>query len=104
MIDTKEHFERIVSQGIETFLNDHLKTDLDMGNPSQIIMSKQIMVCLNKMDLLSTEQINALQTSLNAPSSSKNIQVSRISCVENNFGFSNIDELVNKLKTKLSDL
>lgn len=104
VIDTKDHFNRIISQGIEDFLKDHLVADLDMSNPEQIITSKQILVCLNKMDLLDNDQSKALNISLITSSPSKNIQVSRTSCVENQIRISNIDELVSKLKEKLSDL
>lgn len=104
VIDTKEHFSGIVSQGVEVFLKYHMTNDLDMSNPEQIVQSKQILVCLNKMDLLSSDQVDALQTCLDATKPSKNIQVSRISCVENQIRVANIEELLAKLKEKLGQL
>ena len=104
MVDIKEHFDRIVNLGVENFLKDHMKTDLNMTNPDKIVQSKQILICLNKMDLLSSDQSKTLQSCLNATSPNKSFQVSRVSCVENQIRVSNIEELVTKLKEKLSEL
>ncbi|CAF0713501.1 unnamed protein product [Brachionus calyciflorus] len=111
VIDVNQHLDSIMKKGFVNFLNDHLEEkfgsyvkslrneDTSFGF-QKWLNGKEIIISLNKKDLLNQTQLSELNEKLNL--NGEQISLNRISCInENN---NDIDELLNQLKSKVSNL
>lgn len=91
LVDMKAHYESIVRDGMEQFLSYHLN-DMTLD-----LRDKQILVSLNKIDLLDEKERDTLT---NECKRNSKLVINRISC--NNLD--SIGELLDQVKTKAQTL
>ena len=107
LIDLKEHLHKILNFGLEDFLLDHLKNDLKIGIPNSLddwLRNKNVIVSLNKKDLIDEASMRKLQTQLDSIKSLKSITVNKISSINGNDKQNDISDLLKQLKGVLANL
>jgi 50S ribosomal subunit-associated GTPase HflX len=109
VIDLNEHLKSMNQHGIDYFVREHLKELLGFAQNSEnesvlnsIIKNKQVLVALNKIDLISANEEIELFESLLKIYKEKGIILTRISCIDDSRA--NISELLNQMKIKLATL
>lgn len=108
VIDVNRYFDLIIKNGFENFLNEHMNEKFGMGNfldKMDFIKSlnnKEIIVSLNKKDLLNESQLMELNQTIQNFNLEKNFVLNKISCI--NEQENDIMELLNHLKDKLRNL
>jgi len=108
VVDLKKYLKSILNQGIYEFLKDHLSQEMNIKT-DQLTFDKWIqqrltIISLNKKDLINTSEQELLDKKLdefNETSFKKHISINRISSIESS---NDINELLNQLKTNLSNL
>ena len=109
VVDAKEHLASIKSYGMRGFLRYHLSEQLDLKNWVSTSSSSvdewlesraNIVLCLNKKDLLTSEEIATLDTN------DATIRVCTIACPHGGDDESRVDvsQLLDQLKSKLTHL
>jgi tRNA modification GTPase len=106
IVDVSQNLESIVKLGLGEFLERHISRHLNMNEKiSSIFRTKQIILTFNKIDLLTSQELKVLnekqlQFSRSQQPNSK-ISVSMVSCIDSE---NNINDLLDRLKEKLSEL
>lgn len=111
VVDLKNFYHHILNKGISNFLEEHLKqkfsvfskffkkTELDVV---KWLSGKEIIVALNKKDLIEHDQMIELENRINLEKSELKVSLNRISCLDEQE--SDISELLDQLREKLSQL
>jgi hypothetical protein len=91
--------------GFEAFIHKHLSSELNMesSDMSSILNAKELIVSLNKRDLLDSGQLNDLDSMISKTDKTalgKKVSVNMISCL-NPY---DLDALLNQLKSKIENL
>lgn len=108
MVDLKKYLKSIRNQGVYEFLKDHLSQEMNI-KMDQITFDKWIqqrltIISLNKKDLINTSEKELIDKKLdefNETPFKRHISINRISSIESS---NDIDELLDQLKTSLSNL
>lgn len=114
VIDLKEHLEHVLKLGIYEFLRVHLNEQLRLNfcveneNDSfeKWALDRQIIVSLNKKDLINEESIRLLDKKLifNDSKLSEHIMINKISSIDDDDKINDINGLLQQLKQKVSNL
>lgn len=111
MIDANEHFNSIDQKGFEQFLLDHLNEQLNLKMLQKEsdfdfktwLSKKEILISLNKKDLLDSEKLKILNKKLeNLSEFLRKLSINKISSISDEKN--EIDELLDQLKEKVSNL
>jgi hypothetical protein len=110
VIDLNENYEKIIEQGIYDFLKMHLN-ELNINKNSkknfeEWIANKDIIISMNKKDLIENHKNKKLNEKLNefTKNFKTSMHINRISCVNNDVFVNDLNELSDQLKNKLEKL
>jgi hypothetical protein len=110
VIDVKQNFNLIKQKGIENFIKDHIKEQLELNlalkelNKDKFddwLLNKEIIISFNKKDLLNKAELACLNESLKVKVNK--FSINKISCSEND-NQEDLAEFLNDLKIKVSQL
>lgn len=111
VVDLKKFYNDILNKGLSSFLNDHLTQKFSVFknlfkknelNLFKWLCGKEILVSLNKKDLILQSEMNELEKRIIVEKSDLKISLNKISCLDEQEN--DISELLNQLKEKLSEL
>lgn len=111
VIDLKKFYADILSKGLSGFINEHLNQKFSVFkiffqknelNLVKWLSGKEILVSLNKKDLILHSEMNELEKRIIFEKSDLKITVNKISCLDEQEN--DISELLDQLKKKLSEL
>lgn len=93
------------------FINKHIKEQLEVNLEQskstkefdEWLSNKEIIISMNKKDLLTDEELSTL-SNMSKNSGENYFSINKISCVDHLTEQDDIDELLNDLKVKVSDL
>jgi len=107
VVDLNKHFNSIKENGIDKFIQDHLKLNLNnelnknIFDLETLIENKKIILILNKKDLLNKNQLELIEQMIENYKQVSNILINKIECKEST---SDLNELLNDLTSSLSKL
>ena len=101
LIDLKEHISDILAMGLYEFLHKHLKNDLNISFTSfdQWLRGKNVIVSLNKKDLVDANSLDLLEKKLDSP-----LLVNKISSINSDDKINDIKDLLKQLRKVLGSL
>ena len=107
VVDLNKHFNSIKENGINKFVQDHIKLNLNNElnknkfESETLTKNKKIIFILNKKDLLNENQLDFIDKMLKTYQQESNIVINKIECKDNT---SDLSELLNDLTISLSKL
>ena len=114
VVDLQEHLNSILQLGLYSFLKNHLENDLhleftaaknDTTSFDEWLASKQVLVSLNKKDLIEPKWLGLLESNLDKTVLLKNqINVNRTASLNDAEGLNDITDLLGQLKSVLGKL
>ncbi|RNA14322.1 tRNA modification GTPase mitochondrial [Brachionus plicatilis] len=109
VIDLNKFYNDILNKGFSNFLNEHLNEKFSVflkyfekkeSDIEKWLSGKEIVVSLNKKDLIKQSQIDDLENRINSEKCEFKVSLNKISCLDEQEN--DISELLDQLKDKLS--
>lgn len=109
VIDLNKFYNDILNKGFSNFLNEHLNEKFSVflkhfekkeSDIEKWLSGKEIVVSLNKKDLIKQSQIDDLENRINSEKCEFKVSLNKISCLDEQEN--DISELLGQLKDKLS--
>jgi GTPase involved in cell partitioning and DNA repair len=112
VIDLKENLNTLLKMDIRSFLKTHLQNDLNMTfskNNERVtfdewLTSKQVILSLNKKDLIDASQIERLSQLLAEKQPQCDIKINQISSINDDQERNDIKDLLGHLKLTLEKM
>ena len=107
LVDLSAHYASLQTQGLQKFIEKHLATELSVNSSDihSILCDKELVISLNKRDLLDSSQLETLGELLNRTETIGSVEkatVNVISC--KNATVNDLNPLLDQLKLKIESL